>query len=243
MSEENITRIHIDEKEIILIGTAHVSKHSAEQVKEVIEREQPDSVCIELDEQRYQSIMDENKWKDMDIFKVIKEKKATLLLMNLIISSHQKRMAKQFGIKAGQEMIQGIDSAKENDAELVLADRDIQITFARIWHSIGFGGKLKLLTIILASIFSKEEVTEEQLEEMKTQDMLNSLLKEFTDSFPRLKVPLIDERDKYLAQKIKEAPGEKVVAVLGAAHVPGIKEEIKKEQNLKELTERPPKSK
>lgn len=243
MSEENITRLTIVDKEIILIGTAHVSKASADLVKEVIDKEKPDSVCVELDEQRYKSITDENKWKEMDIFKVIREKKATLLLMNLIISSHQKRMAKQFGIKAGQEMIQGIESAKEHDADLVLADRDIQVTFARIWHGIGFSGKVKLLSTIIASIFSKEEITEEQLEEMKSQDMLNALLKEFTETFPKLKEPLIDERDKYLAQKIKEAPGNKVVAVLGAAHVPGVTKEIYKEQNLEELMKRSPKSK
>src|SRR5699024_3245195 len=112
MSEENITRLHVNGKEIILIGTAHVSKQSAEQVKAVIERENPDSVCVELDEQRYESIKDENKWRDMDIFKVIKEKKTTLLLMNLAISSFQNRLAKQFGIQAGQEMIQGINSAE-----------------------------------------------------------------------------------------------------------------------------------
>lgn len=243
MSEDNITRLHLKGKELILIGTAHVSKASADQVKEVIDREKPDSVCIELDEQRYKSITDANKWKEMDIFKVIKEKKAALLLVNLIVSSHQKRIANQFGIKAGQEMIQGIESAKENNAELVLADRDIQITFSRIWNGIGFTGKVKLLGAIIASIFSKDEITEEELEEMKSQDMLNMLLKEFTDSFPRLKEPLIDERDKYLSQKIKEAPGEKVVAVLGAAHVPGITKEIHNEQNLEELMKRPPKSK
>ncbi|WP_449539025.1 TraB/GumN family protein [Ferdinandcohnia sp. Marseille-Q9671] len=243
MSEENITRIHLDGKEYILIGTAHVSKHSAEQVKEVIEAEQPDSVCIELDEPRYKSMMDGNKWKEMDIFKVIKEKKATLLLMNLAISSFQKRMASQFGINAGQEMIQGIDSAKEVGAELVLADRNIQITFSRIWSSVGFTGKMKLLMSIIYSIFSNESITEEELEKMKSQDMLNSMLTEFSTSFPKLKTPLIDERDQYLAQKIKEAPGEKIVAVLGAAHVPGIKEEIKKEHDLKKLTQLPPKSK
>src|SRR5690625_3791294 len=113
MVEENVTRLEVHGKEIILIGTAHVSKHSAEQVKEVIEAERPDSVCVELDEQRYQSIMDRDRWKNMDIFKVIKEKKATLLLMNLAISSFQKRIAKQFNINPGQEMIQGIESAKE----------------------------------------------------------------------------------------------------------------------------------
>src|SRR5690625_2259747 len=140
MSEENITRLHVNGKEIILIGTAHVSKQSAEQVKEVINLEEPDSVCVELDEQRYESIKDKNKWQDMDIFKVIKEKKTTLLLMNLAISSFQNRLAQQFGIKAGQEMLQGIESAEEVDAELVLADRNIQVTFSRIWRGIGFIG-------------------------------------------------------------------------------------------------------
>lgn len=243
MSEENITRLQVNDKEIILIGTAHVSKQSAELVKEVIEREQPDSVCIELDQQRYQSIRDENKWKEMDIFKVIKEKKATLLLMNLAISSFQKRMAKQFGIKPGQEMIQGIESAEEIGAELVLADRDIQITFARIWGGIGFKGKATLLTSIVASIFSNETITEEELEKMKSQDMIDSMLQEFTKAFPRLKKPLIDERDQYLAEKIKNAPGDKVVAILGAAHVPGVQKEIYRDHNIKKLTEKPPKSK
>jgi pheromone shutdown-related protein TraB len=240
---DHISRIHLDGKEYILIGTAHVSKKSAELVKEVIDTEKPDSVCVELDQQRYQSISEGNKWKEMDIFKVIKEKKASLLLMNLAISSFQKRMAKQLGVQAGQEMIQGIESAKENGAKLVLADRNIQVTFSRIWGNLGIKGKALLLSQIVYGIFSNESISEEELEKMKSQDMLDSMLQEFTDSFPRLKKPLIDERDQYLAQKIKEAPGEKVVAVLGAAHVPGIKEEIKKDHDLQSLTKLPPKSK
>ncbi|QAS51816.1 TraB/GumN family protein [Halobacillus litoralis] len=241
--EENITRIHIDDKEYILIGTAHVSKQSAEQVKEVIENEQPDSVCVELDEQRYQSIKDGDRWKNTDIFEVIKNKKATLLLVNLAISSFQRKMAQQFGIQAGQEMIQGMDSAEKTGAELVLADRNIQITFSRIWGNIGFIGKGKLLLSIFYGIFSNDKISEEELEKMKSQDMLDGMLQDLTDNFPALKKPLIDERDQYLAQKIRKAPGEKVVAVLGAAHVPGIKEEIHKEHDLKQLTQRPPKSK
>ncbi|RBP07871.1 TraB/GumN family protein [Rossellomorea aquimaris] len=242
-NEKNITRIHMDGKEYILIGTAHVSRQSAEQVKEVIEAEQPDTVCVELDEPRYQSIVEGDKWKDTDIFQVIKDKKATLLLMNLAIGSFQRRMAKQFGIKPGQEMIQGIESAKESGAELVLADRNIQITFSRIWNSVGFSGKAKLMTQIIYSIFSNDTITEEELEKIKSQDMLDSMLNEFTQVFPKLKTPLIDERDQYLAQKIKDAPGEKIVAVLGAAHVPGITKEIYKEHNLDKLNERPAKSK
>ncbi|SES26338.1 TraB/GumN family protein [Salipaludibacillus aurantiacus] len=243
MSEQNITRLNINSKELILIGTAHVSRHSAEQVKEVIAAEKPDSVCVELDEQRYKAIMDDNQWKNMDIFKVIKDKKATALLMNLLISSFQKRAAKQLGIKPGQEMIQGIESANEHGAEIVLADRNIQITFARIWQGIGLWGKMKLITAVIGSIINNEEISEEELEQMKTEDMLNSALKEFTNTFPKLKVPLIDERDQYLSQKIKNAPGDKVVAVLGAAHVPGIKKELNNEHDLEALCERPPKSK
>ena len=243
IENQNITRIMLDDKEFILIGTAHVSKNSAEQVKEVIEAEQPDAVCVELDEQRYQTILQGNSWKDTDIFKIIKENKATLLLINLMMSSFQKRMANQFGIKAGQEMIQGIESAKEVGADLVLADRNIQITFARIWNNVGFWGKIKLINEIILSIFVDEDITEEELEKMKSQDMLNSMLNDFTKNFPKLKVPLIDERDQYLAQKIKDAPGNKIIAVLGAAHVPGITEEIKKEHDLEKLTKLPPKSK
>jgi pheromone shutdown-related protein TraB len=240
--EEHLTRIRLGDKEILLIGTAHVSRQSAEQVKEVIERERPDTVCIELDEQRYRSITEGGKWKDTDIFKIIREKKATLLLINLAVSSFQKRMAKQFGIQAGQEMIQGIESAKEIGANLVLADRNIQVTFSRIWGSVGFWGKVKLLAEIVAGIFVNEPITEKEMEEMKSRDMLETLLKDFADHFPRLKVPLIDERDQYLAQKIREAPGQKVVAVLGAAHVPGVSRLIHEDRDVEPLEQLPPKS-
>ncbi len=242
MSENNVTRIVVEDKEIILIGTAHVSKKSAEQVKEVIKAEKPDAVCVELDEQRYQTLMDSNQWKEMDIFKVIKEKKTTFLLMNLVISSYQKRLAKQFDIKPGQEMLQGIESAQEMGAELVLADRNIQVTFSRIWRGIGPWGKFKLMGSIFFSFFNDDTFTEEELEKMKSQDMLDSMLNDFTEYFPELKVPLIDERDQYLAQKIKEAPGKKVVAILGAAHIPGILENIEQDHDLAALSQMPPKS-
>lgn len=243
MSEENITRIVENGKEYILIGTAHVSRSSAELVKEVIDQEKPDTVCVELDEARYKSITEGSKWEDMDIFQVIKERKASLLLMNLAISSFQKRMAEQFNIKPGQEMIQGIESAKEIGADLVLADRNIQVTFSRIWGNLGLKGKSMLLTQVIFGIFSRETITEEELEKMKSRDMIDSMLQEFTESFPKLKTPLIDERDQYLAQKIKDAPGKKIVAVLGAAHVPGITNEIKKNHNLQALSKVPQKSK
>ena len=243
MNEKNVQRLSYKDKEIILIATAHVSKNSAEQVKKVIEEEKPDSVCVELDQQRYESINDKDKWSDMDIFEVIKQGKALLLLVNLIISSFQNRIAEKLGINAGAEMVQGIKSAKKIDANLVLADRDIQLTFKRVWRGLGIWEKIKLIFQIITMLFIDEEITEEEMEELKSGDSLNLMLEEMGKSFPGIKKYLLDERDQYLANKIKNASGNKIVAVLGAAHVPGVKKEIFKEQNMNEITQLPNKPK
>lgn len=243
MTSENVHRINLDDREIILIGTAHVSKLSVAEVKEVIENEKPDTVCIELCQARYQSITDTNRWKNTDIVKIVKEGKALLLLANLIISSYQKKLAKKFGVMPGQEMIQGIKSAEEVGAELCLADRDIQVTMLRLWRSIGVWGKLKLFFQLMVSMLMDEELSEEEMEKMKSQDMLSAALDEISRSFPQLKEIVIDERDKYLAQKIKKAPGSKIIAVLGAGHIPGIKEELGNDHDLSTLNTVSPPSK
>ena len=121
--EEHITRVQYQDKELILIATAHVSKASAELVKEVIDREQPDSICVELDEDRYNNIKNPKGWSDTDLTKVIKDGKVGFMLANLVLGSYQKKLAKQLDTNVGQEMIQGIRSAEETGAELVLADR------------------------------------------------------------------------------------------------------------------------
>ncbi|TGE40245.1 TraB/GumN family protein [Desulfosporosinus fructosivorans] len=226
----------MDGRQIILIGTAHVSKKSAEEVKELIEEEKPDTVCVELCESRYQAIMDAERWKNTDIVKIIKEGKSMLLLVNLIMSSYQKRLAKQFGINPGQEMIQGIESANEHGAIICLADRDIQVTMRRLWRGLGFWGKAKLFYQLILSLVVDEEISEDELEKMKSEDMLTSVLNELSQSFPSLKSVIIDERDKYLAQRIKETSGDKVIAILGAAHIPGIKMQLANDNNLDELS-------
>lgn len=239
MMNGNIHQLSFDNKEVILIGTAHVSQNSAQEVKEIIEKEHPDTVCIELCQSRYDSLFDKDRWANMDIIKIIKEKKALLFLTNLIMASYQKKIAKQLGVKAGQEMIQGIESAKEANAEIVLADRNIDVTFRRILANLKLWDKLKLLFQLVYSIFDNEEISEEDLDKLKSEDMLNSALNEMTKRMPRLKTSLVDERDKYLAQKIKDAPGDKIVAVLGAAHIPGVSKEIFKENDLRELSKLP----
>ena len=236
MTSENIHRIELNGRQIILVGTAHISKKSADEVKDIIEAENPDTVCIELCQARYQAIVDTDRWKNTDIFKILKERKAFLLLANLIVSSYQKRLARQFGVEPGLEMKQGILSAEKIGAEICLADRDIQVTMLRLWRNVGFFGKLKLFFQLMLSLFMGEELTEEEIEKMKSKDMLSAALDELAGSFPQLKSIIIDERDRYLAQKIKTAPGEKIIAVLGAGHIPGIKDEIHKEHDLENLS-------
>lgn len=239
--EDSLIRINYNNKEIILIPTAHVSVASAELVKETIEKEKPDSVCIELDEGRYASLKNPEAWKNTNIIDVIKQKKVTMLIANLILSSYQKRVAQKLKTNPGQEMVQGMKSADEVGAELVLADRDIQTTFKRIWRHMGFFEKIKL-TVSLIFADDDEEVSEEDLSELIQKDNLENVIDDLGKSYPQIANTLLHERDEYLAYNIKNAPGDKVVAVLGAAHTPGVKKEIFKEQDIDALNVIPEKS-
>ena len=239
----DIHRIDQENKKIIIIGTAHVSKESSELVEAVINEEKPDTVCVELCESRYQAIRQKKKWLDMDIIKVIKEKKAFLLLSNLLLASFQKRIAEKLDVKPGEEMIKAIETGESVGAEISLADRDIRITLSRTWRIMGIWQKVKLLFQIVLSLGHMDDINQEDIEKMKQEDILESILSEVGESVPVLKKILIDERDLYLAAKIKSAPGKKIVAVVGAGHVPGIKKHFNDEIDTDELEKLPPKSK
>lgn len=243
IDNKNVDRLYIDDKEIILVGTAHVSKESAELVKTVIESEEPDTVSVELCESRFQSIKQKNRWQETDIVKVIKDKKAFLLLSNLMLASFQKRIAEKLDVKPGQEMITAIETGEAQEAQIHLADRDIRATLSRTWRIMGFGDKMKVLFQLILSMGDVSDISEEEIEKMKQQDMLESLLAEVGETLPVLKNILIDERDQYLAQKIKTAPGKKIVAVVGAGHVPGIKKNWDNDIDLAALEQIPPKGK
>ena len=238
-----IHRLSFENKEIILLGTAHVSKESAQLVKDVIEEEKPDTVCVELCESRYQAIHQKEMWQDTDIVKVIREKKTFLLLANLLLASFQKRIAKKLNIKPGQEMIQAIESGEAVGAKIHLADRDIRITLSRTWRTMGLWSKLKLFFQLILSIGEVDEISEEDIEKIKQKDVLETLLADVGKSLPVVKDILIDERDRYLAYKIRTAPGNKIVAVVGAGHVPGIKRYWNADVDIKTLDHLPPKGK
>lgn len=238
-----IHRLDFENKEIILLGTAHVSKESAQLVKDVIEEEKPETVSVELCESRYQAIRQKEMWQDTDIVKVIREKKTFLLLANLLLASFQKRIAKKLNIKPGQEMIQAIETGEAVGAKIHLADRDIRITLSRTWRTMGLWSKFKLFFQLILSIGEVDEISEEDIEKIKQEDVLETLLADVGKSLPVVKDILIDERDRYLAHKIKTAPGNKIVAVVGAGHVPGIKKYWNSEVDIKTLDHLPPKGK
>ena len=240
-NNDNIHRLTFEGKEITLIGTAHVSRESADLVADVIEEERPETVSIELCESRDQAIRQKNRWQDTDLIKVIKEKKAFLLLSNLMLTSFQKKIGKKLGIKPGEEMMRAIEKADVVGADIHLADRDIRTTLSRTWRLMGLWTKIKLFAQLITSMGEVDTIKEEDIEKMKNKDVLEMLLSEIGESLPELRRILIDERDQYLAHKIRTAPGKRIVAVVGAGHVPGIQKYWNEPVDISALNKIPPK--
>jgi pheromone shutdown-related protein TraB len=241
IENDAIHRLKYGEKEIVLIGTAHVSRESAELVERVILDERPDTVCLELCQSRYQAMTQKKRWEETDLLKAIREKKASLLLANLMMASFQKRIARKLGIEPGAEIMSAIKAAEETGAQTHLADRDIRTTLSRAWRMMSFWKKIKLPAQIVLSIGDMDDLSEERVEEMKKSDVLESLMAEVGKAMPEVRTVLIDERDRYLTKRIREAPGSRIVAVVGAGHVPGIIRQWDMDISLDELEVVPPK--
>jgi len=231
----NVHEILLDEKKILVIGTAHISQSSVDEVKTVINKVKPDTVCIELCPSRYQAMLEKDQWKNMDIFKVIREGKSFLLFANLIMTAFQKRLGSRLGVKPGSEMFEAANLAEKLNSELVLADRDVKITLQRTWRGMRFFGKIKILGQLLASLFVREEISKEEIENLKESDALSEAMQMLSEQSPEMKHILIDERDQYMAEKIRQSLGKLVVAVVGAGHVKGLIAELENKHNLAQL--------
>jgi pheromone shutdown protein TraB len=224
---DTLTRIRTRRGELILLGTAHVSEDSAREVDLRIRDFMPRTVCIELDENRYRSLNQENSWKNLDIYQIIRQKKTFLLLSNLVLSAYQKRLGLNLGTKPGDEMRAAVKTSAELSIPTAMVDRDIQVTLTRAWRKTGFWGRNKIMAVLIGSAFSREELDEEAIESLKQRSALDDMMKEMAEFLPSVKEVLIDERDRYLAIKTWQtaARGEierPVLAVVGAGHVPGM---------------------
>lgn len=222
MNENNQTKLTVQNREIILVGTAHVSRESIEEVQSVIQKEKPDMVCVELDAGRLASMTQQDSWEKLDLVKVFKEGKGFLLMANLVLSSFQRRLGQNMGVKPGDEMKAAIDTASELGIPYSLCDREVQITLKRAWASCGFWSKNKLLATLLSSAFTTEKIDEQQIESLKDKNELDNMMGELADYLPEVKKTLIDERDQYLAAKIWASQGNRIVAVIGAGHMGGV---------------------
>ncbi len=221
-NNKNTRTLKLGKRKIILLGTAHVSQESIDDAVSLIKNTKSDCVAIELDNQRYASMQDPEAWKKLDIVKVLKEGRGFMMIANLVLSSFQKKIGSDIGVKPGDEMRFAIKTAKELNIPTVMVDRPIQVTLRRAWAKNSLWGKCKLLASLFASVFEKEEISQEQIESLKKSNEMDAMMAELAKELPAIKEVLIDERDQYLASKIWETKGNIVVAVLGAGHLPGV---------------------
>jgi pheromone shutdown-related protein TraB len=226
----NDTRVALvfGDRTIILIGAAHVSRKSIEEVDGVIRSERPDQVCVELDAERYGAIAQKDNWEKLDVAKVFREGKGFLLMANLVLSGFQRRMGNELGVKPGEEMKTAIDTAIELGIPYRFCDREVQVTLRRAWARCGLWSKSKLLASLVSSAFATEKLSEAEIENLKNRSELDGMMSELAEYLPRVKETLIDERDRYLAARIWSGNAARQVAVVGAGHLLGIKAHLER---------------
>ena len=254
LAAQPIARVTRDGVEFVLLGTAHVSRASVEAVREILDRESFDAVAVELCEPRYKSMRDPESFRNLDLFQIIRQGKAGLVAANLALSAFQRRLAEQFGIEPGAEMKAAIDGAEARGLPVWLIDREVGITLKRAIRSVGFLDRLGIMGGLAASLVTREEVEESEIEKLKEGDMLGSMFNEFAKESPPLFEALIAERDRYMTARMREEsadavrsdkPVKRVLAVIGAGHLAGIEQALESQQDApgplqKALAELPP---
>lgn len=224
---DTLTRISLDSKRIILVGTAHVSAESMEEVERAVENEAPDHLCVEMDEMRLKNLEENRRWSAANLKDVLRRRQGFMLMANLALASFQRRIGADTGVPPGSEMRTAVKTARKRGIPFTCADRSIQVTLTRAWRKSGLWTKLKLISSLMASVLSSESVSADEIEGLKESNAMQNMMEELADYLPSVKGVLIDERDRYLAARILRAPGKTVLAVVGAAHVPGIIERIR----------------
>jgi pheromone shutdown-related protein TraB len=226
LHDQPVRHITRDGVEYTILGTAHVSRASAEAVKEMASSGEYDVVAVELCQARYDALTAERKWTDLDLYKIIREGKAGLVMANLALSAYQRRIAEQFGIEPGAEMRAATVAAKERDIPLQLVDRDLATTLRRSYASVPWYKRIYLMAGLGLGMISSDEIDEEAIEKLKEGDILESTFTEFAEQSPELYEALIAERDRFMAARLREenaeSAGKKVLVVIGAGHMEGL---------------------
>jgi pheromone shutdown-related protein TraB len=233
-----IERVQRDGVEYVVLGTAHVSRSSMEAVEALLANEHFDAVAVELCDSRAQSMRDPEAFKQLDLFKVIRQGKAGMVAASLVLSTFQKRLADQSGIQPGAEMKAAMDGAEQHGLPLWLIDREVGTTLKRAWRSVGFWQRFGLLGGLLASVFEREEIEQGEIEKLKQGDLLESAFSEFASSSKPLYESLIGERDAFMAARLRQeathaagSGNRRVLVVIGAGHLKGMCALLREQQD------------
>ena len=235
ISNEQPTReITRDGVHYVLLGTAHVSRASVVAVTEMADTGNFDAIAVELCPARHQALTKQQQWKDMDLYRIIREKKAGLVMANLALGAYQRRIAEQFGIEPGAELKAAADAAINRDIPLQLIDRDLATTLKRSYRAVPWYKRIMLTTGLVMSTVSSEEIDEEQIEKLKEGDILESTFTEFAEQSPELYEALIAERDRFMAARLRQEntnnAGKRILVVIGAGHLEGLAKYLAEDQ-------------
>ncbi|MEY4582491.1 MAG: hypothetical protein RL701_7194 [Pseudomonadota bacterium] len=220
---KDVEFLRVHNRDIILVGTAHISAESVELVHQVIQQERPDVVCIELDERRHRALEEKNRWEGLDLRQIIRDRQLATLLLNFLLSSYQRRLGGKLGVLPGSELLEAARTAQSLNIPVVLGDRDIRITLRRAWGALSLIEKSKLISSAVLGMADEQQLDEAELRRIREGDVLSELMDELGRVMPALRRVLIDERDGYIAQKIRECKGDKIVVVVGAGHIAGMR--------------------
>jgi pheromone shutdown-related protein TraB len=220
----------VGDTRVTLLGTAHISRHSAEQVAEELDSRAYQAVAVELCPSRHDALTHPERLADLDLMQVIREGKASMVMANLAMAAYQQRLGEQLGIEPGAEMRMAIDQAEVHGLPVVLIDREIGTTLKRTAGNLSWWRRAMLFSGLVGSLISREEVSEEDIEHLKEGDVLETTFAEFAHDREDLYQPLIAERDRYMAAKLRAAaqahPGRPILAVVGAGHLQGIERHL-----------------
>ncbi len=233
--QEPKREVSVGDAAVTLLGTAHVSRASAEQVRQLIEGGDYDAVAVELCRGRYGALVDPKSLSQMDLFSVIRKGRVYMVVASLALSAYQQRLADQFGIEPGAEQRMAIRLARERNLPVLLIDREIGITLKRIATGLGWWKRYSLFVGLLSALLSREDVTEEEVERLKDGDVLETAFAEFAADRGDLYVPLIEERDRYMAAKLRQeterSRARRVLAVVGVGHLKGVERNLKEDRS------------
>ncbi len=226
---------------LTIIGTAHVSEESVNEVKDAIYEQQPDVVAIELDRGRYirlkKQMMGIEEDDTISVSQIIKENKVSLFFTSTLLGYFQSKIGADLDVAPGSEMIGAIEASEDLEIPIALIDRDVNVTLQRALNKMGFIEKMKFLFGLIASALGFGDEEEIDVEELKNPENLDDLMEMFKDEAPSVHEVLVHERDAYLAGKIMQLPQDHVIAVVGAGHKPGIEKYLDNPETLPNLND------